>query len=73
MTEDEAELVALLPEYGSIAISAGEYGEARYARLLSAASELHARGLVGVKYGEAGFRVALKDEGRRQLRGAGEA
>lgn len=72
MTEDEAELVALLPEYGSVAISVGEYGEVRYARLLSAASELHARGLVGVKYGEAGFRVALKDEGRRQLRGASE-
>ena len=73
MTEDEAELVALLPEYGLFAISVGEYGEARYARLLGAASELPARGLVGLKDGEAGFRVALKDEGRRQLRGASEA
>lgn len=29
--------MALLPEYGSIAIRAGEYGEVRYARRLRAA------------------------------------
>lgn len=65
MREHEAERAAPLPEYGAITISVGEHGEARYARLPSAASDLHARG-------GRSWAAAFADERRSKLRHGAE-